>query len=81
LERVKVKQGRVEVSVNPAFYSRECVLRARKVFSGLAKISVKQSGNAIVVVLEPRTKVKLEEFGYEFYNHLLNAAKEARLGL
>jgi hypothetical protein len=81
LERVKVGKGSVEVSINPAFYSKECVLRTKKVFSDFAKISVKTFGSEIVVLMKPKSKAKLGEVGYEFYNHLLNTAKEMRLGL
>lgn len=81
MERVKVEKGKVEVTVNPAFYSKECVLKTKKVFSDFAKVSVKKSGDNILIVLKPKTKVGLEEIGYEFYNHLLNAVKETRLGL
>lgn len=81
MEKVRVKKGKVEVSVNPVFYSKECVLKTKKVFSDFAKVTVKKTGDELVVLLEPKTKANIEEIGYEFYNHLLNTVKEMRLGL
>jgi len=81
LEKVKVENNMISLKINPAFYDGEIVSTVKNDFKKLSQIFVKKKEDLISVTLIPKEKLSKEEmkiFGYEFYNHLLNAIKELR---
>jgi len=82
LERVNAKKDEVRIEVNPNFYNIDCVRKTGKLFSESCKVSVRKTNDIIEVVLKPKSKKEnIGMLGYEFYNHLLNTAKEMRTGI
>jgi len=82
LERVDVEKGKVSISVNPNFYSYDCVKKTKKLFMKECKVWIKKRKDSIEVKLKPKSKkIDLEILGYEFYNYLLNILKEMRTGV
>lgn len=82
MERVNVEKGEVSISVNPNFYSYDCVKKTKKLFMKEYKVWIKKRKDSIEVKLKPKSKkANLEILGYEFYNYLLNTLKEMRIGI
>lgn len=82
MERVNIGKKEVSISINPKFYSFDCVKRTKRLFLKDCKVLIKKGRDSIEVRLKPKSeKINLEILGYEFYNHLLNTLKEMRTGI